>query len=415
MTRVLSQLLEAKEPEFRQTVQRLEKSSGNACNDIRLTEALHHLTREKIMALGLDPEDTTGEELYHALQAKLANDDAKLVKRLRTISAQHVSAEGNISDGIAYALTTASTDKHAFGLKNSVLRRFLLDNPPKRTMKIAGYRSIASMLKHEPVTLVVLFALSLEPATWLRSYKQLVRSASSRDCEDRLISVFSPSAERWREACYKLMSGLRQTVVVNKELASIIVFPLPSNDPKAGLTIATLTIGLDGLNSIHTAGSYLRLSQVVPDFGERLVRVSEDEPELGVSILKSPLSWETVQRFMHHMSGMVEQPLDLHVDFEEILGWQPVETMLSKLAPELEFWKGTEHLGRLDGHRPISLNLLDNALCLCNKRLYYDRIYHHLQRSLWQEFVLRYIRPDLLTEAISQELQPKLATELVSA
>ena len=128
MTKYLSQLLEAKEPHFRQTVQKLESASGYSCNDIRLSENIVTETRKKIRDLGLDPEDTTGEELYYALQEKLRTDDANLVKRLRQISARNVSAAGELSEGIAFAVSQITEGSKVFVIKASVIKRFLEKN-----------------------------------------------------------------------------------------------------------------------------------------------------------------------------------------------------------------------------------------------------------------------------------------------
>ncbi len=415
MTRVLSQILEAKEPDFRQTIDRLERSCGNACHDIRLNANLIRQEREKIITLGLDPDDTTGEELYHTLQAKLKADDLKLIKHLRTISARHISAEGNISDGIAYALNNQAKTNKAFAVKNTAVKQLLSKLPPKRTMKATGYRSLASMLKHEPLGLIITMALEMETDSWVNSYYQKLAEFSARDCESRQIKVYCPSAGKWAHTCLGLMAKLRTTVLVNKELSTVIILPLPSNEPKPGLTSATLAIGLAGINEIHSSSSYLKLSQLATDFGQRVQSVSMDEPKLGINFPSSPLSWETVQRFLHHMADFLETPIDSPIDIGELTGWQPIESMAAKIAPELDFWKSTGHVGRLDRRRPISMNFLDNALCLCNRRSYANRIYHHLQRSLWQELIIRYIRPELLSDAINQELQPRLATETINA
>lgn len=411
MTKLLSQLLEAKEPQFHQTIQRLEFASGYNRHDIRMCENLIVHTRDKIKTLQLDPDDTTNQELYLALLAKLTADETHLVKRLRTLAASNITAEGNISDGIAYSVENIARGNTSFGLKKSVVKRWLSNNPPKKTMKILGYRSVPSMIKHEPIPLLVAAAIKLEPSSWVKSYLESARKSSARDCEDKMISVYCPNKARWSEFCSEIIDNKRQTVIINKELAAIIVLPLKDNQPPIGLTLATLAIGLNGLNTILSFGSYLKLSQVTSDFGHRLELAIKDDPKLGFSELNTDLSWETIQRFFHHMAGSIEDFLEENINIEEIISWQPIEAMLSKIEPKLDFWHDTAHLARHDGQSSVSFNILDVAMNLCNKRLFNQHLHYHQQRALWQEFILRYIRPELLKEAIDQELQPKLATE----
>src|SRR5580704_14077175 len=83
MTRVLSELLGATEPTFHRVISRLEAVSGHSNTDIRLSTEIERATKHKLKELGLDPKDTTGEELYAALQQRVKADDERLVAVLR--------------------------------------------------------------------------------------------------------------------------------------------------------------------------------------------------------------------------------------------------------------------------------------------------------------------------------------------
>lgn len=416
MTKLLSQLLEAQEPQFRQTINRLESASGHNCHDIHLSESINRETREKIKLLSLDPDDTTNEELYYSLQEKVRSDDAKLVKKLRNIAASNISAEGDIAAGMCRAVSDNLLNKQSFGVKNIAIKRYLSKSIPKKTMKLLGYRSISSMLKHEPVALIIIAAKELEPISWLKSYNHFLLGLTSRDCEDRNIAIYNLKNSRWGSFTKIIIENKQQTVLLSKELTSIMILSLPDNqEPTPGLTTATLALALNSVNAIITSGSYLKLSQVTADFGQRLMSCVSVEPTLGFSLLEQSLSWETVMRFFYHMVGKIDSALTEQVDIETMINWQPIEAFIQKIEPELSFWLNSSHLGRADSNSVLSMNILDNALNLCNGRQFKDNFYGHLQRALWQEFILRYIRPDLLREAINTELQPKLAAELVEA
>ena len=78
MSRVLSQLMGVAEPRLRMQLQQLEKAAGMPGADIRLMMEIVGQTRGKMRELGLDPHDTTGRELYSALQVRLQEDEVRL-------------------------------------------------------------------------------------------------------------------------------------------------------------------------------------------------------------------------------------------------------------------------------------------------------------------------------------------------
>ena len=415
MSKLLSQLLDAKEPQFHQTLSRLEAASGHPAHDIRLGESIRQTLNAKLQELNLDPADTTNEELFHALQAKLSHDDALLIKRLRQISAYKVNAAANLSEGIAAAVMSAVEKNLVFALKGSVLKKALLKFPPKQTMKALNFRSIDSMYKHLPLGLMVPVALEIEGAGWSQHYAAFLKTLKAADFEERAISVYSPHSEKWQSLRSKLFAVGHQTVITNKELASLVVLQLP-NRPVPGLATLTLAAAANGLNSIYAFSSYLRLSQVAKDFGSRVYVSASQEPQIDkMDYFSEPLNWETVVRFVHHMHGELGSSLDLHIGAEELIGWQPVEHLIHQIAPEMAFWRDCGHVGRVSGSEPVSLNVTDNALSLVNRKNYSERYSHHAKRSLMQELISKYIRPELLSEAVNADLTPKLAAETVTA
>src|SRR5580692_4995822 len=103
MTRFLSDSLQAPEPFFRLGLKHLEAVNGNPCNDIRLSTAIVQQTQAKLRQLGVDPHDTSAEELYHVLNERVKVDDERLIRALRIQAASHVSAEADVTDGMVYA------------------------------------------------------------------------------------------------------------------------------------------------------------------------------------------------------------------------------------------------------------------------------------------------------------------------
>src|SRR5487761_1518741 len=173
MTRVLSELLGAKEPGFRQGLRQLEQAGGGPSADIRLSSEILQATQSAVRELGLDPRDTTGPELYNALLERAKQDD-KTVRELLGADAD----DKDLTLRVQRLVGKLDISKKTFALKSIAAKRLLKKNPPKKAMKQLGYRSIDSMLKHEPVAQLYAAAAIAETPAWhrqlLNSYKQLL-------------------------------------------------------------------------------------------------------------------------------------------------------------------------------------------------------------------------------------------------
>src|SRR4051812_13821290 len=114
MTRFLSESLQAPEPFFRIGLQRLERAGGGPNTDIRLSTEIQQATKAKLLQLGLDPHDTTAQELYRALQERLKADDGLLTKTLRTLAATHISADTDVVAGMVHAIKQLPDSRRCF-------------------------------------------------------------------------------------------------------------------------------------------------------------------------------------------------------------------------------------------------------------------------------------------------------------
>jgi hypothetical protein len=100
-----------------------------------------------------------------------------------------------------------------------------------------------------------------------------------------------------------------------------------------------------------------------------------------------------------------------HVQPED-LTWHHAETVLARLSPVLEFWEGNQMLALVDGVHPVSLNMLDVALSVCNGLDYGQRLVHHMRLGLGRELMARYLHQDNLQELLRGKLDVQLAPEL---
>lgn len=407
MTRLLSELLEAIEPGFRTGLQKLEAASGHPNTDIRLSAEVRQATRSKLRELGLDPSDTTVEELYHALQERVKADDARLTRVLQTQAASHVSAEADVVAGMVHVLGALPDAKRSFALKPSTLKTLIKRQPPKRTMKQLGYRSIDSFLKHESPYLVVAGAKLCESAAWQRQWFTQYKQLAARDFEERQIMLLHPDNARWQRLAREQVATTQHNLLSLRELGALVFLPLPTEAPP-GTATASLTLALHQLNGIRAAGTFLKLNQVRADFGQVVQAVASGEPRLQAHQLDQDVPWQLIHR--HYAQGL--QPagtaLEPHLRLED-MAWHPVEQTLAAIEPSFQFWQDTAHLGLLHQGQVVSLNLLDAAINFCNQLPFEQRIVHYFQRSLGHELLLRYLHRDMVEQTVADELQPEPA------
>jgi hypothetical protein len=160
----------------------------------------------------------------------------------------------------------------------------------------------------------------------------------------------------------------------------------------------------------------MKLCQVRPDFGRIVQEVAgTDEPRLNSQLLDQVVPWRLIQhyyaRLAHHGHSDVAEP---HLQLEDI-AWHPVGESLGAIEPALDFWRHSAHLGMMHDSGPVSMNVVDAALNVCNNLPFERRLSRYFKRSLQHELLLRYLQPDTVEQAVIGQVQPQLAEELVTA
>lgn len=409
MSKKLSELLGAKEPAFTLSLRQLEAASGRPSADIRLSSEISRATKAKLKELGLDTEDTTGEELYAALNARIKADDERLIKTLRSKYGVNDDTSDSVRD-IAKALQDVPIPKSCFGLKASVAKTLLMANPPKKLAKLLGYRSISSMIKHESPASLIAASWAAETLKWQRAMLESYKKLKAIDFEVRQISILHPSSTRWQKLAEELVSQKRNNVISLKEFGAVVILPLPAERPPVS-TMATMSLALHAMNEIRANSTYLKLCQVKSDFGTVLQETVSDEAYLSTRLLEQPVSWQIIQRYYSRFSDAIKAEIfEPHVQVED-LSWHSIEKVLTYIEPSLDFWQHTSRLSFINEGEPVSFNIIDVALNCCNNLPYKDRIVRYFRHSLWHELVLRYLKHDTIEQSVLGQLQDELVAE----
>ncbi|HEY5805894.1 MAG TPA: hypothetical protein VIS56_00730 [Candidatus Saccharimonadales bacterium] len=410
MTRFLSEALGAVEPIFSKGVQQLEQAAGRPGTDIRLTADIIQRTRSKISELGLDPSDTTGPELYRALQERLKRDEPTVKKAL---GIAEDATPDEIVARIALYLSKRETAQNCFALKSSVAKRMLKKRPPKAAMKRLGYRSIDSMLKHESVPQVYTAALIVESKSWHRTFREQYAKLAPGDFETKQISLVHPTAKRWQQLAHNFVAAARHNMVSFPELGAVVLLPI--DQQVDGLAITTLLLASEEMNGIRAHSSYAKLQQVKSNFGAVIQKSSVSELYTSAQLAGQPVPWRMIQRYYARFATAYHPEIfEPHVQPDD-LGWDDGEEILAGLGTGLAFWRGTAHLGLVHEGAVVSCNVLDVALGFCNQLAFADRIVHFVRDSLWHELMMRYLNQENLEAAVHQQLAGELAAPLALA
>ena len=407
MSRVLAELLGADIPSFRLGLAELERLAGAPRADIRLAAEMNGRVRKQLEALGLDPANTTGLELFRILEQRLLHDEMTVRQAL------------GMPDGVSSMellqtvhrfLTSEAAAQKVFALKSTAARVILKKLKPKATMKALGYRSMDSMFKHESVLQLLVATDLIESKEWQAARREAYKKLQPKDFELRKVQYVLPSGKHWPQIARRYTEEHRHNMIVNTELAGVVILPLEVELP--GLALLSIVLGLQAYEIIRARSALLKLHQVQPHFSEVLQEVVDHEPMTDVRLAGHSLPW----RLVHWFYGSDHAPyypdfFDPHLQADDF-GSYDIYAPLEKLHAGLGFWRDGDMLALLDGQNgPVSFNLLDVALGVCNRIEYSARFVYNVRSMLWRELLGLYLGHEglhaVLEDALGRQLNPE--------
>ncbi len=400
MTNLLSQLLGADEPLFSLALRELEAVSGRPGMDVRLISEMIEKTHKKARELGLDATDSTGPELYHALQNRIREHDVHLARRLGADKPDDVQV---LLPLIKHAAESAKVPRKAWVLRRSVAKRMLQENPPLNVMRQLKYTSIDSLIKRENLAEIYGALRFAESPAWLKKFNTNYKKLKPSDFESRDIEIIIISSERWGTIADTFVRRKRHNVTHLKELGVILMLPTTLKK-LPGIAITVLPLLFHYLNEIRLYSAFFKLQQVKPDFGKIVAETLNADIRGAAVMAGSHVHWRVIQRYYgkledEHHPEIFEphvQPEDLH--------WRKAEECMYELDPELSFWRDLDYVGVIAGSEPVSFNLMDVSIAYTTKAPYENRPYFHMRESLWNELFMRYMGHRVLEEQILQQL-----------
>lgn len=248
MGHVLASILDKPEHEISQAITKLEEKYGYPSHDVRLLANNIQKTRTKIAELGLDPDDTTPQELYHSLLSHYAADCAHLEQSLG------LKAEDGLNKKINYAVELVSSsypDQDIWGLKLTAAKQAILGGPPKKLMKRLGYRSVESLVKREDIREIIGLSLLVGSKTWLSNWTRTIAQQPTTSFERRPPKIVRISSKNQK----KLDLHQDDLLPADTVLGSIFLIPSEELSKVPLLSIALVLIeNLEHLGIKATAG-----------------------------------------------------------------------------------------------------------------------------------------------------------------
>lgn len=401
MAKILRDLLEAEEPLFSLSLRQLEKASGEYGTDAKLIGEIAEKMRRATEHIGLDPADTTDEELYAGMLAQIERDNLRVTKLIGGTDPDDVKTNVPL---IVKAVEAMDIDRSCWVLKRSVAKKLLTTKPPEKLMKQLGYRTIESMLKHENIDEVYTAIRFSEGPEWLNAFDELFTSVTPSDFETRQIAIVIMDHDKYVDLATHFVEKKLHNITHTKEMGVIVVVPMHVERMK-GITLKSLPLIFHYINEIRLYSSFFKLKQVNKNFGKTVVETLIADPGNAAQIVGSNIHWRVIQRYYGKMKGESHpEAFEPHVHPED-LHWRKAEENLAILDPEMNFWCDLDYVAKIaNDKQAITFNMMDVSLAYSNDEPYKTRYVYHFRESLWNEIFMRYMGHKNLENSILTQL-----------
>lgn len=397
MTKYYSEILKIKNWELKSLISDLEHKTNNPKHDLKLFSDIKKSIFYKVKELELDPFDSDSIEVYHALNYKLEQLDNDLVKYLRTKAAHYINAEANLTSGLNLFLNDLTSGLKVLAVKNVFYKKYLKNNPPKNTLKALGYRSVDSLIKREPISLVLIALNRVEPNTYLSKFYAHHKTLKITDFEERAVKILKAPL-KYRETISKICSITGKDFVLSLETCSIVISDI-KDQPLKGQTVKILIEILDDILMLQSISSYLKLSEFRSDFSIRASEVFEHEPAIHSPLHNNKLPFNLV----HKLGDNFRTNIDIDFLVKEKFKLINYKELLPHILNGFKYFFDSDHLYFSKDSKNVSLNILDVATNLLYKKEFDQRLTHNLAKSLNNELMGRYLSKEHLEAIFEQE------------
>jgi hypothetical protein len=392
---LLAEFLKAKEPLFDHALDQLEKRSGKAGVDAKLTAEIATKAALHIKQLGLEP-DCAGQELYEALLKRVAEHDRHLAE---AIGGQNPDSIPEMIPLIIDAVQKIDMPRKGFFLKESAAAEMLRKTPPPNVMQRLGYTDVEQLLIHEDIYELFLSLRFAEEPDWLNEFDAHYSHIKAADFEERTIRLVVFNPQKWGDIAAHFIEKKLHNIANNKELGCIGVMPMTQTH-MTGVTLKVMPLMLHYYNELRLYSSFFKLVKAKKNFGQIVATTLIADPAHVKLVEHSHIHWRVIQRYFGKLKNENHPEIfEPHVHPED-LHWRRAEELLYQVDPELHYWTDMDYVAVMRDGEPVTFNLMDLSLSYSNGISYADRYVYHFRESLWNEVFARYMGQKLLEEQL---------------
>lgn len=403
MSKYLSAILGVSDDSLSRTLQALESATQHKSIDVRIVAEIRQIVRSKLIELGLDPVDTTAQELYFALRAKARQDDAAVRQKL---SIAHDTPSDEVLCRVGAYMAESEHLPMVWSVKRPALKKMLAAHVPHKAMKALHYRSEASMFKRETPATIYATALLVEGKTYKTKMLSAMRKLHTTDFESRTteIVIFSPKV--W-ESVSQFLKIDTVPVYALAEVNAVVVLPI-TTARSSGLVLATLALMLKELFRVKVQASYIKVCSPTTEAHELLNTVANNQSIPMTTVQNIHVAWHHMYQTMANNLHLLDE-LGPHLSDDDV-SWLSVESGLASIVPQLDFWVGTHRVAFVSDTHIVSMHIVDVALSELYDKKLEDASRYCVQKDLYDEIVLRYMAEPPLSGIVASRLQ-KMAGE----
>lgn len=368
------------------------------------------LMRKSLDFLGLG-RDVTAFEVYDALISKIESDDFKLFDALNSPDLNKSKDVKKIID----LVRSVSDNRKGFFLKKSVAIKMLEAEPPKKILKVLGYKSVRKMLEKENWLEIFAALRFLEDSQWLNEvfFKQYEKLMPD-DFEERLI-VSEVLNDKWVKIAEKFVRKKHHNLSHLKELGFIFIIPISLNI--SGETVRLISLLSHYYHEVHFYSSLFKeCAKQKATFAHNVISLLKgyaDESKLPrVPVKNGRLNFLILQQYLAKGDENDWRLFFPHIN-PEAVHWKNaenaivnVEKFLPKLKDGFYFWQDLGWVGdyfkdEVGREILVSFNLVDTVMSLVQEKEMTKYLYHH-QEALWNKIFTGYFGEKKMDEMIKK-------------
>jgi hypothetical protein len=400
MSKYLANLLSKETTGFKKFIDDIENATGYNKHDLKLTSSIKLSTDHKLRSLGLNPKDTTAEELYFALNNLVKLHDKFIVKKIESKYGVPTSA---VMDQIAATFNKPANRQSIFCLKSSVSKKLLTKNQPKMTTNLLGYRSLDSMLKNEDPKTLLTLAFYVESDEWQTKYLDLLKNLSANDFEIKDVKLIVLNKTKFKKISAKLIENYGHNVVALENTGQILIAQLDTK-LKVGFSILTYAYIINRLKMMVKFSTFIQNQKFNSNFGEIIYKLSLDTESINFYLSKYNLSWDCIADLTTSMDELSDEEKEDILYRAQSSNLDKLDKILINLEPALHFWFDSDNLGYKKGRNIVSLNLLDACFNFYNNLPVESSSHVFMEIALNRSLIARYLDSKVSNEQILKQV-----------